>query len=632
MIGGGVRKLAMLALLALAGCGGDNLVLPNEGQPANLAIVRGDRHNGTVGQALPDSLVIRVTDRFNNPVPGAEVTWTADNGGAVDPSTGTTDGAGRAATMRTLGSQPGTYTTQATVTGFAGEPAVFITTGLAAQLAFVTNPGAIATSGVPLDPQPVLQLSDPEGNPIARGGVSVTVQISSGGGTLGGTTTATSDDAGLVTFTDLVISGSTGVRTLIFAADGFASAISSPIALGVGAPASIELVMGDGQTAPVGSAVPVAPAVVVKDGTGNPVSGVPVNFVVTRGGGIVTGEDQITGADGIAAVGSWKMGKNTGDNTLEARIGTSGVSGNPVVFHATAEAGPLSPTKSTVSASPASIGASTGSVFSTITVKAVDDFGNPLRDIPVVISATGSGNTIVQPSGPTNAQGVATGRFSSTSPGDHVVSATVGGSAAGRTATVKVTAGPPVASTSSAQVGPGTAGAQTEVTINLRDASGNPVTGAPGSISVTVSGANSASGPVAETGGGAYVFRYTPVVAGTDQVQVQVNGADVPGSPFSSTVSPGPADPSRSVANVPATFFFSTTFSVTAVDAQGNLVGHGGESVVISVDGIGPLSVADNGNGVYTADFAPGVGAYTVNITVNGGAIAGSPFTTQRVF
>ncbi|HEY8257586.1 MAG TPA: Ig-like domain-containing protein, partial [Gemmatimonadales bacterium] len=200
-----MRKLAMLALLALAGCGGDNLVLPNEGQPANLAIVRGDRQNGTVGQALPDSLVIRVTDRFNNPVPGAEVTWTADNGGAVDPSTGTTDGAGRAATMRTLGSQPGTYTTQATVTGFAGEPAVFITTGLAAQLAFVTNPGAIATSGVPLDPQPVLQLSDPEGNPIARGGVSVTVQISSGGGTLGGTTTATSDDAGLVTFTDLVI-------------------------------------------------------------------------------------------------------------------------------------------------------------------------------------------------------------------------------------------------------------------------------------------------------------------------------------------------------------------------------------------------------------------------------------------
>jgi hypothetical protein len=628
-----VRKLVVLSMLALIGCGGDDLVLPNEGVPANLLIVRGDKQNGTVGQALPDSLVIRVTDRFNNPVQGAEVTWTPDNGGSVDPATSTTDGAGRASTVRTLGLQPGTYTTKVSVTGFTGDPAVFITTGLAAQLTFVTQPGAIATSGSPLDPQPVLQLSDPDGNPIARPGVSVTVQISNGGGSLGGTTTATSDDAGLVTFGDLVISGSAGLRTLIFAADGFASAISSPIALGVGAPASIELVTGDGQTGPVGTAVPVAPAVLVKDGTGNPVAGVPVNFAVTKGGGTVTGEDQITGGDGVATVGAWTLGKTAGDNTLEGRIGTSGVSGNPVVFHATGEPGPLSPDKSTVTAAPATISASSGSVFSTITVKAVDAFNNPLRNVPVVISATGSGNVIVQPTGPTNAQGTATGRFSSTATGDHVVSATVGGTAAGKTATVRVNAGEPVASNSSAQVGAGTAGQQTEVTINLRDASGNSVTGAPGSIAVTVSGANNASGPVAETGGGGYVFRYTPVVTGTDQVRVQVNGADVPGSPFSSPVAAGAADGGQTTAVVPESFNFSTAITVTARDANGNLLGRGGDAVAIASEE-GGVSVTDNGNGTYSAIFAPSAQftTYHLVITINGAAISGSPFTTFRAF
>ena len=132
----------------------------------------------------------------------------------------------------------------------------------------------------------------------------------------------------------------------------------------------------------------------------------------------------------------------------------------------------------------------------------------------VAIAATGQGNTLVQPAGVTNDKGVATGKFSSTSPGDHTLSATLNGTAATQTAKVTVTAGPPVASNSTAQVGPGTSGAVTTVTVNLKDAVGNSVTGAANKISVTVSGANSASGPVSETGGGAYSFAYTPVTVG----------------------------------------------------------------------------------------------------------------------
>src|SRR5262249_41613009 len=161
---------------------------------------------------------------------------------------------------------------------------------------------------------------------------------------------------------------------------------------------------GEGQTATVGSDLPVAPAVLVKDGSGNPVAGIPVTFTVKAGGGRVSGPDQVTGADGRATVGKWTLGTVAGQNTLEARIGTGGVSGNPVTFHATGQAGALDPSKSTVAASPTSIAASSGSVFSTITVTATDAFGNPLPSVQVAISATGTGNTIVQPSGSTNAQ------------------------------------------------------------------------------------------------------------------------------------------------------------------------------------------------------------------------------------
>ena len=629
-----MRRLAWLSVLGIASCGGGDLVLPNEGEPAALTVVRGDRQNGTVGQALPDSLVVRVTDRFDQPVPGAEVVWVADNGGSVDPATAQTDGAGRAATMRTLGGQPGTYTTRVSVTGLAGDPLIFVTTGLAAKLLFVAQPGAIASSGNLLDPQPVLQLSDPDGNPIATAGVTVTVQISSGGGSLEGGTSAVSDNTGRVEFAGLVIRGSPGVRTLIFAADGYASAISTPVALGVGAPASMELVAGDAQTAVVGTPVATPPSVLVKDATGNAVAGVPVNFVVTGGGGTVSGEDQITGSDGTATVAKWTLGAAVGQNTLEARIGTSGVSGNPVVFHATGTVGALSTAKSTVTAAPATIAASSGGATSTVTVTALDGFGNPVANVAVVISATGSGNTFVQPSATTNAQGVATGKFSSTSPGDHVISATLGGAAADQTATVRVNAGPPVASASSAQVGPGTAGVATDVTINLRDAAGNVVTGAAGKIQVNVTGANTGGGTPSETGGGAYLFRYTPTRTGTDQVSVRVDGNDVPGSPFSSVVAAGPSDAAHTSADVgDATFFQPATFTVTVRDKQDNVVGHGGDKVSISVEGTGDLQVTDVGNGTYTATFRPNsIGTFDVTITLNGTAIAGSPYSTTVTF
>jgi hypothetical protein len=97
-------------------------------------------------------------------------------------------------------------------------------------------------------------------------------------------------------------------------------------------PASAAPFAGDGLTATAGTALPTAPAVIVKDATGAPVPNVSVTFSVTGGGGSITGAAATTNASGVAQVGSWTLGANPGQNTLSAAV--AGLA-TPVTFTAT---------------------------------------------------------------------------------------------------------------------------------------------------------------------------------------------------------------------------------------------------------------------------------------------------------
>jgi len=85
-------------------------------------------------------------------------------------------------------------------------------------------------------------------------------------------------------------------------------------------PASIAVSAGGGETVRVGTAVATAPAVVVRNASGNPVAGVSVTFAVTAGGGTITGASATTNTSGVAAVGSWTLGPTPGGNTLTATV------------------------------------------------------------------------------------------------------------------------------------------------------------------------------------------------------------------------------------------------------------------------------------------------------------------------
>jgi len=89
--------------------------------------------------------------------------------------------------------------------------------------------------------------------------------------------------------------------------------------------ATIEAVSSTTIGAPPGGQVAELPSVLVKDANGNPVSGVPVTFTVTGGGGSVTGNHPTSGASGIATVGSWTLGTTAGTNTLVATTGSLSV-------------------------------------------------------------------------------------------------------------------------------------------------------------------------------------------------------------------------------------------------------------------------------------------------------------------
>jgi alpha-tubulin suppressor-like RCC1 family protein/ligand-binding sensor domain-containing protein len=95
---------------------------------------------------------------------------------------------------------------------------------------------------------------------------------------------------------------------------------------------------GDRQSATAGTAVAVPPSVIVRNSTNDPVAGVPVTFAAGPGGGSVTGATQVTNASGIATVGGWTLGTNTGPNTLTAT--SPGLAGSVLTFAASGVAGP----------------------------------------------------------------------------------------------------------------------------------------------------------------------------------------------------------------------------------------------------------------------------------------------------
>jgi hypothetical protein len=419
--GGQISPKAVFVAAALAG------------PVSTMSRQQGDHQSGQTGTVLPESLIVRLADDFGNPVSGVGVTWTAADG-SVSPGAVLSDDGGLARAEWTLGITVGGQTATAHLDPIPGTEVDFSATatpGPPSILAIAVQPPDLATVGTPFTRHPVIQVEDANGTPVAVPGIVVTAALSSTTGTLGGTVTRTTDAAGLATFDDLFLLGPAGSYTLFFAAPGYVSVTSNPIALASRQPSSAL------------STVELAPSILVAGG----------------------------GAAEVTVV--------------------------------------------------------------------VRDAGNtPIAGVAVTLSASGMGNTLVQPTALTDGSGVARGSISSTVAEEKRVTAMAGAVRLDQVATLEVIPGAPTPSATTADVHDGHRFRSTPITIRTRDGFGNDLKtgGYAGQLAVRVSGANSASPSVVDNGDGTYSASYFPLFSGDDEIAITLNGVAIKGSPYRSKV------------------------------------------------------------------------------------------------
>jgi adhesin/invasin len=588
--------------------------------------------------------VVVLEDTFGNRVATAGVVVTAavasGTGATLANAQATTDATGTATFSGLAITGPsGAYTLAFTASGLTGVSSGSITlaAGGPARLALATAALVAATNGAAFPVAPVVRLEDAAGNAVALAGVPVTVALASGAPALSGTATVLTDANGEAAFTDLVITGATGVRTLAFSAVGLIGVTSGGIAVVAGPATEMLVVAGDGQSATAGSAVVIAPSVRVRDESQNPVAGVVVTFAVTAGGGsIVPATTVTTDANGLATLTSWTLGASVGTNTLEASV--AGLTGSPVLFTATGTAGGA--TQLAISGGNNLTGPVGTTLGTAHEVRVTDANGNPVAGVSITWAAVGGGS-VAPLASVTDADGRAT------------AVRTLGGTAGAQTTTATTTIGGgpvSVTFTVTATVGGATqmalAGGDLQVdsvgstlatplAVVVRDALNNPVPGVLISWSVVDGGGSISPATSTTDAAGIATASWTLGTATSATDSTQLARASGVGSPvnFVATSRPGGVSVAQttvavSPASVAASRGTPATVTVTARDRFGNMVP--GRTVTLSASGVGntiaqPAAVT-GANGITTGAIgATASGVRTIVASVDGLTVTQQP-------
>jgi hypothetical protein len=353
----------------------------------------------------------------------------------------------------------------------------------AAQSGVSASPTTIEASNGASASTITVTARDASGNPVS--GATVQIQATGTGNTI--TQPGLTNASGIATGT--LWSTVPGAKTVSASANGVAITQTAAVTVTPGAPAALAFLAQPSNVVAGGTITP-AVQVGIRDALGNLVTGatntVTVAIGTDPGGGTLSGTLSVAAVNGIATFSNLAINNVGTGYTLTAAAGAlSGATSS--AFNVTGV--PPSPSLSTVLAAPSSITA--GGAGATITVTARDAGGNPISGATVTLAATGTGNTLTQPLGPTNGSGVATGTLASTVAEPKTVSATIDGVGITQTAAVTVTAGVPSAATSTVAASPTsiTVGTGTStVTVTVRDANNNPVGGATVALSATGTG------------------------------------------------------------------------------------------------------------------------------------------------
>ena len=285
--------------------------------------------------AVLSGIAIKPAD-LSTPAGEAEtfvVTATDDYGATSDVSTSPdlsltmTNGVCTAASCSSTA--PGPQTVTATYHGQTATTTQTVIPGPADRLVFVGQPAPSTVAGAADASVISVQIEDRYGNPVARAGDSVSLSVDNGSIEAGAT--ATTDDSGLATFSDVVINLAHAGDSLS-ASDGPLSS-SAPSATFTIAPAPAASIAFS--TEPTGTTTGSAIGtfvITVLDSFGNPVSGDHITIGEASGPGPITGTvTGLTGTDGTSSFSDVVI-NDAGFYTLsasETQSNTSAISAPP---------------------------------------------------------------------------------------------------------------------------------------------------------------------------------------------------------------------------------------------------------------------------------------------------------------
>jgi hypothetical protein len=312
---------AIVALVGwTAGCGGGT-----EGEiitPQEVGAITIDTGSFFMERGTHTTLRVTVVDVHGQPMT-VPVVWTSTNEKAASFQPGGLLTAGDSGTTTiyasSLGKQSGAIAVQVVWLGPAKLDRFQWTAPNAA------SPGATIADSIRV------RVTNPKSNPVPN--ANVVFAVTAGAGVVSPTSVKT--DANGVAAVQWTLGPQKGVNSLTATVvnqdnQPIAWVDSNATKFSVASYDALSAVDGDGQTAQILAALPVAPSVRLVDSLGKPRVGVPLTFAATSGGRVSVVVVS-TGANGVASPGTWTLGDITGDQRLIVSVESA-----KLTLHATA--------------------------------------------------------------------------------------------------------------------------------------------------------------------------------------------------------------------------------------------------------------------------------------------------------
>ena len=560
-------------------------------QIADLVVIKdGSEADG----ATANTLRARVTDAFGNALAGQTVSVLADNGATVSPAV-TTEPDGTVE-ISVTSQTAGISTVTATINSSSlSQNVTFIADVRTAQIAdlVVIKDGSVADGSTANTLR--VRVTDAFGN--ALGGQTVSV-LADNGATVASTVTTgqdgtveisvTSQTAGVSAVT-ATINNSSLSQSVMFIADVRTAQIAELV------------VIKDGSVADASTANKLQ--VKVTDANGNTLAGQTVS--VMAGNGATLAPTVITEPDGTVEIPV--TSQTAGVSAVTASINSSNASRN-VTFVADVRTAQIADLVVIKDGSVAD-----GAMANTLQVKVTDAFGNALGG--QTVSVTAGNSATVTPTVTTQSDGTVEFSVTSQTAGVSAVTATINNHSLSQNVTFVPGDASQLTSTVETNKSNYTVGETITITVTLRDAFDNLVTGAASQLAansvLTVDGTDpSETGSWVESGG-VYTTTRMATIAGTDQhanLQLQTWSDGVTSDRYD-IQSGSPAQATSTIATDKNAYTAGETITVavTLKDAHGNLV-EGGESLLsgdnVTVEGAVRSGEWSETAGVYTATWS----------------------------